>query len=391
LKRIQTGQFEKALLLAAFPPSVDRISAQYEAEELKNLAATAGAHVVEVCEQHLKSIHPATFIGKGKLQEIKDRLAANDLDIILFSQDLSPIQQRNLERELNRRIVDRTELILDIFAQHAQSKDGMIQVELAQLRYLRPRLTGRGVMLSRLGGGIGTRGPGETKLEVDRRRIDHRIARLRKEWEKIRDARRLQRKSRLRRNIASAVLVGYTNAGKSTLLNRLTAASVVARDQLFSTLDTTTRRLFLHGNQPVLLSDTVGFISHLPESLLAAFRATLEVVEEATVLIHVADASSPFLEEQFHAVHDVLLSLNCAQKPILTVFNKIDRLADDLTLREFERRVSPSVRCSALRDDDLSPLKDALAVLIHKALDNPPRPVESREEEDFHWYPEPLF
>ncbi|HXK96232.1 MAG TPA: GTPase HflX, partial [bacterium] len=177
MKRIQTGQFEKALLLAAFPPSVDRISAQYEAEELKNLAATAGAHVVEVCEQHLKSIHPATFIGKGKLQEIKDRLAANDLDIILFSQDLSPIQQRNLERELNRRIVDRTELILDIFAQHAQSKDGMIQVELAQLRYLRPRLTGRGVMLSRLGGGIGTRGPGETKLEVDRRRIDHRIAR----------------------------------------------------------------------------------------------------------------------------------------------------------------------------------------------------------------------
>lgn len=388
MKRIQAGQYEKALLLAAFPSTFERVRALHQAEELKSLAATAGARVVDTCEQHLKSIHPATFIGKGKLEEIKELIAANDLDLILFSQDLSPVQQRNLERELKRRIVDRTELILDIFAQHAQSKDGMIQVELAQLRYLRPRLTGRGVMLSRLGGGIGTRGPGETQLEVDRRRIDQRIARLRREWEKIRDARRLQRKSRQRRNVPTAVLVGYTNAGKSTLLNRLTDAAVVARDQLFSTLDTTTRRLFLHEQQSVLLSDTVGFISDLPQPLLAAFRATLEVVEEASVLIHVADAGSPFLEEQFHAVHDVLLTLECSQKPILTVFNKIDRLADDLTLREFERRVNPSVRCSAVNDEDLSPLKNALADLLRQAPKNPPSPspeMEGEKEEEESW------
>lgn len=347
---------------------------EYQVEELRQLALTAGAEVASVSQQNLKAIHPATFIGKGKLEEIKTLLENHPYEIVLVNQNLTPVQQRNLERRFQRRTIDRTELILDIFAQHAQSKDGQIQVELAQLRYLRPRLTGRGVELSRLGGGIGTRGPGETQLEIDRRRIDQRIARLRKEWMKIRESRRLQRKSRRRGNATTAVLIGYTNAGKSTLLNRLTAAEAAARDQLFSTVDTTTRRLLLPNGERLLLSDTVGFISDLPEALLAAFRATLEVVEEADLLIHVADASSLFLEEQIHAVHEVLQSLECSQKPLLTVFNKSDRLEDDLALRELERRVSPSVRCSALKDKDLSPLKEAVIDLLEKTREASKKP-----------------
>ncbi|MBZ0254947.1 GTPase HflX, partial [bacterium] len=252
-------------MVAVHPSSIDRHAADYRDEELERLADTAGAKVVAYCSQYLKSIHPATYIGSGKLQEVKDQTSANDIDVVLFNQDLSPVQQRNIEKALQRRIVDRTELILDIFAQHAQSRDGKIQVELAQLRYLRPRLTGRGVDLSRLGGGIGTRGPGETKLEVDRRRIDQRISRLRKEWEKVRAARRLQRKSRQRDGLLSVVLVGYTNAGKSTLLNRMTSAQVLSKNQLFSTVDTTTRRMRLPDGRRALISDTVGFISDLPE------------------------------------------------------------------------------------------------------------------------------
>ncbi len=369
------------MLIAAHTGDLSPVYSSYQVEELRNLARTAGADVISVCQQNLKEINPATFIGKGKLEEVKELLAAGSYDVILFNKDLSPVQQRNLERHLNRRIVDRTELILDIFAQHAQSKDGQIQVELAQLRYLRPRLTGRGIDLSRLGGGIGTRGPGETKLEVDRRRIDHRIARLRTEWTKIRESRRLQRKSRQRQNLATAVLVGYTNAGKSTLLNRLTAAEVTARDQLFSTVDTTTRRLVLPNQERLLLSDTVGFISDLPEPLLAAFRATLEVVEEATLLLHVADAGSPFLEEQIHAVNEVLGNLECSQKPVLTIFNKIDTLQDDLALRELERRIAPNTRCSALKDKDLNPIKDAITALLEDIRKTPPKPEPATNDD----------
>ncbi len=358
-------------MVATYTRDLPRIQAEHQVSELRNLALTAGAKVIRVCEQNLKSINPATLIGKGKIDELKHILSQEHFDIVLFNQNLSPVQQRNLETKLKRRIVDRTELILDIFAQHAQSKDGKIQVELAQLRYLRPRLSGRGIDFSRLGGGIGTRGPGETQLEIDRRKIDQRISHLRQEWTKIRNARRLQRKSRRRHNVATAVLVGYTNAGKSTLLNRLTSASVPTKNQLFSTLDTTTRRLYLPGDNILLISDTVGFISSLPKSLLAAFRATLEVVEESTILIHVADAGSPFLEEQFHAVHEVLGSLGCSQKAILTVFNKIDCLSDDLALRELEHQVSPSVRCSALTDPNLDSLRNAIAHLLNEITTKP--------------------
>ena len=348
-------------MVAVHPSSIDRHAADYRDEELERLADTAGAKVVAYCSQYLKSIHPATYIGSGKLQEVKDQISANDIDVVLFNQDLSPVQQRNIEKALRRRIVDRTELILDIFAQHAQSRDGKIQVELAQLRYLRPRLTGRGVDLSRLGGGIGTRGPGETKLEVDRRRIDQRISRLRKEWEKVRAARRLQRKSRQRNGLLSVVLVGYTNAGKSTLLNRKTSAQALSKDQLFSTVDTTTRRMRLPDGRRALISDTVGFISDLPQPLLAAFRATLEVVEEADLLLHVTDASSPFLEDQLHAVNEVLEGLGCGAKSQLMVFNKIDRVEDPLPLREIEMQVGPSVRCSALNDPDMLELQTSIA------------------------------
>ncbi|RJP33967.1 MAG: GTPase HflX [Candidatus Omnitrophota bacterium] len=372
MKRVSSPKQESALLLAAYTPDLPRSLAEHQVSELKSLALTAGAEVVRVCEQNLKTINPATYIGRGKLDELKQIISSDPFDVILMNKDLTPVQQRNLEAALKRRIVDRTELILDIFAQHAHSKDGKIQVELAQLRYLRPRLTGRGIDLSRLGGGIGTRGPGETQLEIDRRRIDQRIARLKTEWEKIRDSRRLQRKFRQRQNIATAVLVGYTNAGKSTLLNRLTSAHVPAQDQLFSTLDTTTRRLFLPNNRRLLLSDTVGFITDLPKPLLAAFRATLEVVEEADLLLHVVDAASPSLEEQFHAVHDVLHSLGCDEKPTLTVFNKCDRLVDDLCLRDLERAVTPNIRCSALRDPDLNPLRDSIADLLEKSVRKAP-------------------
>jgi len=381
LKRISYVKKERALLVAAYTGTTLPHQIDYQIEELKNLALTAGAKVISVCIQKLKTIHPATYIGKGKLQELKETIGQGSYDIVLVNQNLSPVQQRNLESTLKRRIVDRTELILDIFAQHAQSRDGKIQVELAQLRYLRPRLTGRGIELSRLGGGIGTRGPGETQLEIDRRRIDQRIARLRKEWKKVRQSRRLQRKSRLRDNIPTAVLIGYTNAGKSTLLNRLTAASVPAQDQLFSTLDTTTRKLTLPGPIKLLISDTVGFISDLPAPLLAAFRATLEVVEEATILIHVTDAGSPFLEEQVHAVHDVLTNLECERKPILTVFNKSDTIQDDLLLRELEHRIPPSVRCSALHDRDLSPFKEAITQVLKQTLEANASPESTPQDE----------
>jgi GTP-binding protein HflX len=388
VKRTSYDRHEQALLVAAFTDDQDRHFAEYQVEELRNLALTAGAQVERVSTQHLKSINPATFIGSGKLDELQQTISGSTVDIVLFNRDLSPVQQRNLERTLGRRIVDRSELILDIFAQHAHTKDGKIQVELAQLRYLRPRLTGRGIDLSRLGGGIGTRGPGETQLEVDRRRIDQRIDRLRKEWENIRTTRRLQRKSRERHNIPSGVLVGYTNAGKSTLLNRITSANVTARDQLFSTLDTTTRRLYIPAmNQSILLSDTVGFITDLPKPLLAAFRATLEIVEESRFLIHVCDASSPFLEEHLHAVYEVLDSLNCADKPILTVFNKMDRVTEEnqLTLREIERRVSPSLRCSALRDDTLEPLVDKIAeMVLYPPESTPPAAPPDDDDKPFN-------
>jgi GTP-binding protein HflX len=361
-----SARTERALLVGVYPPHVPPERSDQQIGELTKLAETAGAEIECFTRQHIRDIHPATYVGRGKVDELRSLVGENDLDLVVFSRDLSPVQQRNLEDRLGIRVIDRTELILDIFAQHAQTRDGKIQVELAQLRYLRPRLTGGRRDLSRLGGGIGTRGPGETQLEVDRRRINKRIEHLAKDLRAIERTNRIQRRARHRRGVATAVLVGYTNAGKSTLLNRLTSANVVARDQLFSTLDTTTRKLYLGERKMLLLSDTVGFITDLPEPLLAAFRATLEVVEEADLILHVVDASSPHIDLEMEAVAGLMRELGGDKKPTVTVFNKWDCVKSKQAVYAAMEWLepSPSLVLSATQDRTLQPLIDLLESLF---------------------------
>ncbi len=297
--------------------------------ELAKLAETAGVAVADIVIQ--KKGHPDArfFIGQGKAQEISLRRQLNQVDVVIVNHDLSPIQQRNLENTVGCKVIDRTELILDIFAQRAQTKEGKLQVELAQLNYLLPRLIGQGLVLSRLGGGIGTRGPGETKLEMDRRVIRKRISDLQREITHIQKVRDLQRNSRKSVPLPIISLVGYTNAGKSTLLNVLTDADVLAEDKLFATLDPTTRKLTLPSEKIVLLTDTVGFIERIPHHLVAAFRATLEEVVEADLLIHVIDATNPLLDYHIEAVNKVLASLGALDKPTVMVFNKSETLDEN--------------------------------------------------------------
>ncbi|HLA25112.1 MAG TPA: GTPase HflX, partial [bacterium] len=298
-----------------------------EMEELRRLAESAGAQVVGTLVQHRGRPTPATFLGKGKVEELRALCDEVSADLAIADHELTPAQQRNLERSLDLKVIDRTALVLDIFARRAQTHEGRLQVELAQMTYLLPRLTGRGTMLSRLGGGIGTRGPGETKLEVDRRRIRNRITDLRREIGEIRKHRSLQRKARREAQFPTAALVGYTNAGKSTLLNTLTNAGVFVEDKLFATLDPTVRKVELPNGRPVLLIDTVGFITRLPTELIAAFRATLEEVTEADLLVHVVDASHPDWRAQMRSVERVLRDLSAADKPMIIAMNKTDRLA----------------------------------------------------------------
>jgi len=299
-------------------------------EELARLSETAGLEVTGKVVQTLREgIHPATFIGTGKVTEVKDRVMEADASAVIFDDDLSPAQQRNLETGLSLKVIDRSQLILDIFAQHARSLAGKLQVELAQLEYLRPRLTRQWTHLSRLGGGVGTRGPGETQLEVDRRRIRERIATLRRRLLDVARTRSLQRHERARVPFPCVALVGYTNAGKSTLMNTLTHAGVLVEDKLFATLDPTSRRLDLPGGQPVMLIDTVGFINKLPHQLVDAFKSTLEEVRTADLLLHVVDATHPRWAEQQGVVERVLEEIGAGEKPVLTVLNKIDRLTDE--------------------------------------------------------------
>jgi len=335
-------------------------------EELRQLARTAGAEVGAVVLQRRPRAHAATFIGKGKIEQIAQELRLTESDIVIFDNDLTPTWQRNLEQVLGCKVVDRTELILDIFAQHAKTRDGKLQVELAQLRYRLPRLTGRGTLMSRLGGGIGTRGPGETQLEIDRRRITERIGKLKRILQKVRSHRSSQRKRRSRSAIPTLAIVGYTNAGKSTLLNLLAGAGVPVENQLFATLDTTTRRAELAEGEPVLLTDTVGFIRNLPEDLLVAFRATLEELTEADALVHVVDASSPACVEQVQAVLEVLRQLDAGEKPTLTVLNKADLLGAEERnrLRSLKRDYAPAVELSALFGLGRAELLQALAALV---------------------------
>jgi GTP-binding protein HflX len=297
--------------------------------ELRELAVSAGARVIDEVVQKRDRPDPATFIGKGKVQELREEVLLEGVDVVIFDDDLSPNQAKNLEEALETKVVDRTGLILDIFARRARTKEGKLQVELAQLDYRLTRLTGDRDYLSRLGGGIGTRGPGETKLEMDRRQIRHRIATLRREIEQIRKHRQLHRERRRRDQLPLVSLVGYTNAGKSTLFRALSKEETLVSSRLFSTLDTLIRRIQLGKNFPVLISDTVGFIRKLPHQLVSAFRATLEEVVEADLILHVMDVNDPDREDKRQVVLDVLQEIGAGNHPMLSVYNKADLLPSE--------------------------------------------------------------
>jgi GTP-binding protein HflX len=302
-------------------------SAEDSMAELRELSESAGAVIAGQVLQRRPRPDPATLIGSGKVDEVKGALAAADSELAIFDHELTPSQQRNLERALEVRVVDRTQLILDIFARHARTREGQLQVELAQLEYMLPRLAGRGAQMSQLGGGIGTRGPGETQLETDRRKIYRRIRHVKQQLENVRRIRSQQRQRRESVPIATVALVGYTNAGKSTLFNALTRAGVLESSRMFATLDPTLRHIKLPSRREVLLSDTVGFIRHLPHTLVSAFRATLEEVQRASLLIEVSDVTSPGAVEQEAQVQEVLRELEAHNKPRLHVMNKIDLLS----------------------------------------------------------------
>jgi GTP-binding protein HflX len=304
---------------------------------------------------------PAFFIGKGKVQELALFVQQENIDLCIFDDELSPAQQRNIEQAMGIRVLDRTALILDIFAQRARTNEGKLQVELAQLQYNLPRIMGKGLSLSRLGGGIGTRGPGETKLEVDRRRIRDRIAYIKECIGKVKSVRTLHRVSRNKASVPTVSLVGYTNAGKSTLLNTLTNSDIYAKDQLFATLDPTTRQLDLPNKQQAILTDTVGFIQRLPHQLVAAFQSTLEEVVEADVLLHVIDVSHELYKEQSNAVYHVLEQIGAKDKTIITVYNKIDKLPEDSALPARLAQEENSICISAKRGLNLDKLLELIA------------------------------
>ncbi|MGB9205656.1 MAG: GTPase HflX [Terriglobales bacterium] len=331
-------------------------------DELRALATSAGAEIAGEFTQRKDRPDPATLIGKGKLEEIAGASASVSADVILFDHDLSPSQQRNIERVVHTRVIDRTQLILDIFARHARTREGQLQVELAQLEYMLPRLAGRGVEMSQLGGGIGTRGPGETQLETDRRKISRRVRHVKQQIENVRRIRAQQRQRRESVPVATVALVGYTNAGKSTLFNALTQANVVASSRMFATLDPTIRGAELPSKRKVLFSDTVGFIRHLPHTLVSAFRATLEEVQRATLIIQVSDASSPISGEQDVQVESVLKELEADKKPRLRVMNKIDLLPP--RQRESLRDSDATIHVSAAQGIGLGTLLDRVDALL---------------------------
>lgn len=346
---------QRAMLISVEVPPLTAAEVEYSLAELERLTDTAGSDPVHAEAVRRTDIRPATFIGSGQAAELASLSKALDIDVVVFDNDLTPAQQRNLQAIFHCDVVDRVALILDIFAQHAVSKEGMLQVELALLQYHLPRLRGKGTELSRQAGGIGTRGPGETKLETDRRRIQQRISRLQRELRGLSQTRATQRKSRTKAELPLVSLVGYTNAGKSTLLNALTDAGVLTEDRLFSTLGSTIRRAKLPAGDPVLISDTVGFVHRLPHQLVEAFRSTLEETREARLLLHVVDASDPAAEAQILAVREVLDEIGAGEIEELLVLNKLDA-ADPVIANRLSRLFPESIGISALHGDNLAAL-----------------------------------
>ena len=355
---------ERVFLVGAELKSGSTVDARESLDELAELAGTAGATIIGEGTQKIDRPHAATFIGKGKAAEFAESCKQGEVDTVIFDDELSPAQTRNLEKLFDCKVLDRTALILDIFAQRARTREGKMQIELAQLQHILPRLTRFWTHLSRQKGGIGMRGDGETQLEVDRRRILERIARLRRELENVRQHRTTQRRGRQRSQWPLVSIVGYTNAGKSTLLNALTGAEVLAEDKLFATLDPTTRRLRLPTNQNALLSDTVGFIRKLPHQLVESFKATLEEVVEADILMHVVDASNPVAAEQIESVNQVLHEIDSVEKPTLMVFNKIDQLPEPNGNLHWLQELDHAVAVSAKTGEGLEALMDELGTMI---------------------------
>ena len=333
-------------------------------DELKELASTAGAETVGTVIQSRDQVHPGTYVGKGKIDEIKDLLWELNATGIICDDELSQVQMKNLQDELDTKVMDRTLVILDIFAGRASTSEGKIQVELAQLKYRQSRLTGFGTAMSRLGGGIGTRGPGEKKLEMDRRLIKSRIAQLNRELKDVKRHREVTREQRSRNHIPVAAIVGYTNAGKSTLLNTLTGADILAEDQLFATLDPTTRERKLPSGQEILLTDTVGFINKLPHHLIDAFRSTLEEAKFADLILHVVDAANEQMDQQMYTVYETLNNLGVTDKPVITVFNKQDRPGFDGMARDF--RADAVVRISAKTGEGIQELLETIEAVLRQ-------------------------
>ena len=356
---------ERAALVGLFNDSSHHLDPEHALDELAGLAAAAGATVVLRMLQDRPKPDPATFLGSGKVTTLAASCDEMHVDVVIFDNELSPAQLRNLEKALDRKVVDRTQLILDIFARRARTREGKLQVELAQLKYLLPRLVGSAAALSRLGGGIGTRGPGETKLEVDRRRIRHRISQLSKEIDGVRRRRSQLRERRHKAAVPTVALVGYTNAGKTTLFNALTGDEAAASDALFVTLDPLVRKVRLPDRRELLVSDTVGFIERLPHSLVAAFRATLEEVAAADLLLHVIDTSSPDRERQIAAVQAVLAEVGADRVPAIDVFNKCDRLEQGERARLaalFPGALQTSAITGAGRDEVIAAMESRLAL-----------------------------
>ncbi|HIX51734.1 MAG TPA: GTPase HflX [Candidatus Lachnoclostridium stercoripullorum] len=358
---IDIKDLEERVILAAVSLS-DGDDTENSLDELEELVKTAGGTAVGRLIQNRESIHPGTYLGKGKIEELKELIWETEATGIVCDDELSPAQLRNLEDALETKVMDRTMVILDIFARHATTREGKLQVELAQLKYRAVRLVGLRNSLSRLGGGIGTRGPGESKLEIDRRRIHDRISQLKSELAEVQRHRELSRQQRERSHILRAAIVGYTNAGKSTLLNRLTDAGILAEDKLFATLDPTTRNYRLPDGQEILLTDTVGFIRKLPHNLVEAFKSTLEEAKYCDIILHVVDCSNPQMDVQMHVVYDTLRELGVEDKEYITLFNKVDKVEGNPVFRDFQSDYQ--LKISAKTGQGLSELSELLGTIL---------------------------